>query len=616
MKRIIVLMIIISLVSLVTVNLSRAQGIRISVSTDKKTYAPGETVTITVVVTKDGQSYANCPIGFKIKDPRGGEFTLPPQYTDANGKAVRKYKLHENVPRGTWTVTAYISGTEYHASCTFTVSAGPPPEAKKSSSITLDLSTDVITYGEYVTINGSIIVDEIITAVVTIEYSLNNVTWTLIGTVKTVDNFYNYSWYPPKAGVYFLRARWPGSDRYYGATSKIVKLTVLKANVNITLTISKRVLRAGEELVLEGKLKPALPDISILIEYRVNEGPWIVVTTIKTDSKGYFTITWAPPTGNVTIRVSWPGNENYNGFSKTIKIVVGKAKVSLSLAGGLVLEHSPMLSSCGKFSRELGVIELTMSGPSGYSEIITLKVPKSILDEYNTRASEVVVLVNGEVIKFTYRLENDTYVFAFGIRFSERKIRVILAMRTLTITIFDQHNRPISDVLIECLYENRTLIGRGTTDESGTLNLRLPTGNYTVRILWRGKVKEQVIELAKTNVKISESFTTYDLTIKVISSILKNPIPAVVILKGKEVTLKNVTDPKGVCKFTQLLPGTYEVKVISLGTIITKTISIKKDTTTVFTVSYIGETILLIGIVALMLSIIIALAVIIRQRRK
>lgn len=619
MKRYVLTLIIALTISLALLSWTSAQQIQVSVSTDKSTYAPGELVTITAVVTRDGQPCAGYIVGFEVRDPKGGHFPLPPVQTDSNGRASKSFRLKSDAPEGTWTVVAAVSGTNAKDTCTFTVTrpgAAPTP-GKKSSSITLSLSSDTVTYGECVIISGEIVTEEGITAEVRVEYSLDNVTWSLVSTATAVNGVYNFSWCPPGAGIYFLRASWPGTDEYYGATSTIVRLTVLKASVELRLSVSKREVVLGEEITISGELEPALSGIPVLIEYSVDEGPWTTITTINTDAEGRFSLRWTPPLGELFIRASWPGNENYEGFSEVVHVIVRRTRNTLTLTGGVMVECSFIVNMTGEFYRDTWTLELTFQGPPEYSDIVTVRIPTDILEESGIGIEDVVILVDGKAVDFIYRLEDDTYLVSFSLTFSEKKVRLILSRGDVSIMLCDDRERPIVDALVEFYYEGKTLIAKGTTNTSGLLSLRLPVGNYTIRISWRGVTREVKAQVMKEGVSVEETFKTYDLTVKVTSKILKMPIPAVVTVSGVGFTAEAATDANGVCTFKQLPPGTYNVGVRAFGTVVRESVVLEKDETIVITVYYSLEyTLIAMIVIAVVLAVLLVAVVVWARKRR
>ena len=90
----------------------------LSVSTDKGTYAPGETVTITI------QGKPNTVYGVQVTGP-GGQLIAVKQITaGSDGKATLLITLASDSPTGTYTI--YVSGGGETASTTFTVAVAAP----------------------------------------------------------------------------------------------------------------------------------------------------------------------------------------------------------------------------------------------------------------------------------------------------------------------------------------------------------------------------------------------------------------------------------------------------------------------------------------------------------
>lgn len=117
-----------------------------TITTDKDVVRVGETVTITVTISPPT---AGVVITIKIIDPRGGERTLPPATTDAEGKAVFHWTVETGAPAGTYTLEAYISGQAgVAASKTIRVIIPPPVGGKVLPTDKLDLVKSYI--AEYV----------------------------------------------------------------------------------------------------------------------------------------------------------------------------------------------------------------------------------------------------------------------------------------------------------------------------------------------------------------------------------------------------------------------------------------------------------------------------------
>ena len=97
----------------------------LSVTTDKGTYSPGETVTITIQ-GKPGTSY----YGVEVRDPDGKITALKQVTAGSDGKATLSITLASDSSTGTYTI--YVSGGGETASTTFTVSAAAAAPAPAS----------------------------------------------------------------------------------------------------------------------------------------------------------------------------------------------------------------------------------------------------------------------------------------------------------------------------------------------------------------------------------------------------------------------------------------------------------------------------------------------------
>jgi MG2 domain-containing protein len=94
----------------------------VSVSTDRSSYSPNQSVAMTAMVRADGGPVANTKVTLTITKPNGA-VTSGTATTGSNGSAVYKYHLKNNDLLGTYQVTAGVSlnGDSSTASTNFTV---------------------------------------------------------------------------------------------------------------------------------------------------------------------------------------------------------------------------------------------------------------------------------------------------------------------------------------------------------------------------------------------------------------------------------------------------------------------------------------------------------------
>jgi len=91
-------------------------------------------------------------------------------------------------------------------------------------------------------------------------------------------------------------------DRYPFTNARI------SSHIMITINLSHTSLKAGFNITISGTTIPSLPNANLTIQYRINDGEWATLQTIKTDSEGFCFYTWnLTQTGSYEIRTIWPG---------------------------------------------------------------------------------------------------------------------------------------------------------------------------------------------------------------------------------------------------------------------------------------------------------------------
>lgn len=99
------------------------------------------------------------------------------------------------------------------------------------------------------------------------------------------------------------------------ASFKKLDPTVLKLEVSPSLAIE------GSSITLKGQVTPAVPNENVTAYWSVDGSPWLVLTTLMTDSNGEFVYSWKPDTtallATVDVRASWTGNQQYAGTTSS-----------------------------------------------------------------------------------------------------------------------------------------------------------------------------------------------------------------------------------------------------------------------------------------------------------
>ena len=131
-------------------------------------------------------------------------------------------------------------------------------------------------------------------------------------------------------GTHEIRISWSGSDAYYGFEKEVeVTLTgrrdaEIELNEDPQAALNSPDLKAAVFAAVVKSSEPALTAEDVDIQYQTKT----LVGTAKWNDLSGLT-----ETGTYTIRISWDGNDTYNGFEKTadIQIVSGKAVSSIQL---------------------------------------------------------------------------------------------------------------------------------------------------------------------------------------------------------------------------------------------------------------------------------------------
>jgi cytochrome oxidase Cu insertion factor (SCO1/SenC/PrrC family) len=198
---------------------------------------------------------------------------------------------------------------------------------KSSSSVSCNLGSTSIDIGSSVIIHGEIHPPRL--AQVKIEVSKDDgITWSDLTSVTSAsDGNYSYGWTPDTAGLYQIKASWPGDAEYTGATSPTISLTVvgLSSQISCQLSTTKviQILVYGS-VTISGSITPAIPDVTITIYYIVDEATWNTLVMVNTDREGRYSYTWTPKSlGTYHIRAVWPGDATYEGaVSATASVIV------------------------------------------------------------------------------------------------------------------------------------------------------------------------------------------------------------------------------------------------------------------------------------------------------
>ena len=264
-------------------------------------------------------------VGIKIYYKVGGSWNLLATVTTANGGKY-SYRWSSITNTGTYRVKASWQGNDKYRGSTsreVTFKVTLPP-----GKITIAVDKKNIVVGGNVTITGRLS-PEIDTSV-EITY-LPPSGDKIVRTVSVKKGSFRDVFKPPKAGIWKIWASWQGNTDYSSCKSDVLKLFVSKYSVEIRVNLSSQVVHVGEEIVVNGSLKPAVRNIEVFLVYIAPNGS-STQYTLSTSDLGTFTHTFTPFTdGEWRLIVSWRGSDVYAGANVTLSFIAERYPSTLNL---------------------------------------------------------------------------------------------------------------------------------------------------------------------------------------------------------------------------------------------------------------------------------------------
>lgn len=190
----------------------------------------------------------------------------------------------------------------------------------KTLSVTsLEVSTNTTTLGRSVSLNG-LIAPSPGAVDVTLNYRIQGAqNWITLAIVQTnATGYFSYTWAPPTANVFHVRATWEGTADILGAPSEIVQITVNKAPSQITCNANPKSVSAGTKVTISGTVTALVgtasqpkPGVTVTVYVQPFGQAETVIGTAVTGANGAYTIDYTPQTRGVyQVRASWNGDDN------------------------------------------------------------------------------------------------------------------------------------------------------------------------------------------------------------------------------------------------------------------------------------------------------------------
>ena len=119
-------------------------------------------------------------------------------------------------------------------------------------------------------------------------------------------------------------------------------VTVAKLSSTISMSTSTTTVTVGENITINGSISPTRVGATVIIEHRLLEGTWSILTAATTDENSEYSHVWIPSkTGTYELKASWPGDVNTQPAESLIVTidVIPPRVLSIKLSG----EHDYLL---------------------------------------------------------------------------------------------------------------------------------------------------------------------------------------------------------------------------------------------------------------------------------
>jgi len=203
-------------------------------------------------------------------------------------------------------------------------------EVLPSSTITCEISSSEITFGESISVLGSVSPPRT-GAEVTLTYTRPN--GSSLTRTTTMDKYglYNDTFTPDTVGVWTVKASWMGDEQYAGSESPSKSFTVGKTEIKCDATAA---IFLGGSVMVNGSINPPISGVEVTLKYRLvfhdstwkEEGFINVTRTVITLADGSFTDTFIPnDVGRWKINASWAGDAQHMPSQTEISFAVNPA---------------------------------------------------------------------------------------------------------------------------------------------------------------------------------------------------------------------------------------------------------------------------------------------------
>ena len=360
---------------------------------------------------------------------------------------------------------------------------------------------------------------------------------------------------PLPPGEHNITVSYPGNDTTEPA-NKTVQITIPPISTQLDITTNNGT-NTQTSVDVELKDEEGNPISGAPIIIKDNKGNEIGNGT--TDENGKVNIPVIQPTGTNNITVTYPGNETYKPSNATVPITTNKHNTTINVTdnknGTITVNITdddnkpvpevpvnitlPNGTNITVTTDENGTVNITIPLPPGEHNI-TVSTPGDENNNETNKTTEITIPTIPTQLDITVNNETKTQT-------------------SVDVELKDEEGNPISGAPIIITDNKGNEIGNETTDENGTVNIKLdlPLGDNNITVTYPGNntysPKNETIEV---NVTLKESQTTGTVTnntlgnvtidVEVVDPVTGEPVtgPVNIIVDG-EVVGNGTLDEEG-----------------------------------------------------------------------
>ncbi|WP_169805338.1 beta strand repeat-containing protein, partial [Methanobrevibacter cuticularis] len=358
--------------------------------------------------------------------------------------------VYTTVRSGSVSVVVGFAGNDNYTgftnSTTFTV-------AKNSTNSTIVVSPNPVSIGNNVTISG----------VLANHTGINQVAVTVDGLqfIVAVDSTGGWSvvYTTVRSGSVSVVVGFAGNDNYTGFTNStnFTVNMVNKSSTNSTIVVNPNPVNIGNNITVSGQLAnyTGINQVTVTVD-------GTTFANVAVDGSGYWVLNYTTNrTGNLTVVVSFAGNENYTSFTNTTNFIVNMANKSSTNSTILVdnVQIGENATISGQLANYTGINQVTVTVDGKQFNIAVNSTGGWSMVYTTVRTGSVSVVVgfagNDNYTSFTNFTSFN--VGKLGVKLTVNVLGTVKVGKTMIIdgVLVDENGNPVANALINVTVDGK-----------------------------------------------------------------------------------------------------------------------------------------------------------------